>query len=212
MIMRSNGGELNEAKLNPSLLQKLIDDLQCLPGVGNKTAQRMAYHLLQRKRNAGLELAKTLEEAMNNIGHCNSCRNYTENDKCELCTNVKRQSSATLCVVESAADLAAVEQSGQFAGQYFVLHGVLSPIDGVGPTELGIFDLEQRLHQEQINEVILAVNPSVEGEATCQYIADICHNNNIAVSRIAHGIPVGGELEMVDTSTISHALMGRTQI
>lgn len=192
-----------------SLLELLIQQLQCLPGVGNKTAQRMAYHLLQRKRQAGSELGTTLIEAMEKIGQCNTCRDYTENETCELCQNPKRAEAGSICVVETAANLLAVEQSGQYSGRYFVLHGCLSPIDGVGPSELGLFDLQRQIESQHYNEVILALNPSVEGEATAHFIVDICRQLSIPVSRIAHGIPVGGELEMVDTSTISHALMGR---
>ena len=197
--------------LTSSILDLLIEQLQCLPGVGQKTAQRMAYHLLQRKRQAGSELAITLAKAMEVIGQCQSCRNYTEHDLCSICQSSKRAEANAICVVETASDLAAVEHSGQYQGRYFVLHGHLSPIDGVGPSELGLGQFETLLNEQDISEVILALNPSVEGEATCQYIADICRSNNVAVSRIAHGIPVGGELEMVDTSTISHAIMGRKQ-
>lgn len=195
--------------MSDSLLEQLIDSLQCLPGVGAKTAQRMAYHLLQRKRQAGKDLASVLEQAMNDIGQCTSCRNYTENPVCSICQNTKRAENRTLCVVESASDLIAVEQSGQYSGRYFVLHGTLSPIDGVGPREIGLFQLEDLLTNNDIQEVILALNPSVEGEATSHFIVDICRSNDISITRIAHGIPIGGELEMVDTSTITHALMGR---
>lgn len=195
-----------------SLLQQLIDNLQCLPGVGNKTAQRMAYHLLQRKRQAGKELAQTLQQAMTEIGQCTACRNYTEQDLCHICQSNKRKDKHTLCIVESAADLLAIEQSGQYSGKYFVLHGALSPLDGIGPGEIGLFKLQDKLQSDGINEVILALNPSVEGEATSHFIADICKSANVTVTRIAHGIPVGGELEMVDTSTISHALLGRKSL
>ena len=198
--------------MSPSLLQQLIDSLQCLPGVGAKTAQRMAYHLLQRKREAGKELAQVLLEAMDEIGQCSTCRDYTEEAQCQICQNPKRAVNKTLCVVETAADLLAIEQSGQYSGRYFVLHGTLSPLDGIGPSEIGLFQLEDIIVKNQIAEVILALNPSVEGEATSHFIADICRDAEVAVSRIAHGIPVGGELEMVDTSTISHALMGRKSL
>lgn len=198
--------------MSQSLLQQLIDAFQCLPGVGAKTAQRMAYHLLQRKREAGKDLAQVLLQAMDEIGQCQSCRNYTEQALCNICLNSKRSENNTLCVVESAADLLAIEQSGQYSGLYFVLHGTLSPLDGVGPSEIGLFELEDKLQNSNINEVILALNPSIEGEATSHFIADICKSSDIAVTRIAHGIPVGGELEMVDTSTISHALQGRKSL
>ena len=198
--------------MNSSILDLLIEQLQCLPGVGQKTAQRMAYHLLQRKRQAGSELAGTLAKAMELIGQCSECRNYTEHELCSICQSPKRSEVKTLCVVETASDLAAVEHSGHYQGRYFVLHGSLSPIDGVGPSELGLGQLETLLNEQSISEVILALNPSIEGEATCQYIADICRSSDVTVTRIAHGIPVGGELEMVDTSTISHAIMGRKQL
>lgn len=194
-----------------TLLNQFIDQLQCLPGVGPKTAQRMAFQLLQNKRAAGKELAETMITALDKIGECNVCRNYTEAEVCELCANPRRAEQPQLCIVETVSDLAAVEQSGQYSGRYFVLHGCLSPIDGIGPRELGLTQLEQELAESSIEEVILALNPSVEGEATSHYIADICKSHSIPITRIAHGIPVGGMLEMVDTSTISHALMGRKQ-
>lgn len=197
--------------MSQSLLDNLIEQLQCLPGVGPKTAQRMAFHLLQRKRQAGKELAAVLSDSMDNIGQCSECRNYTELELCGICQNSKRAIDGTLCIVESASDLAAVELSAQFSGRYFVLHGNLSPIDGIGPNEIGLYQLEEMLAKGHVTEVILALNPSVEGEATSHYIADICRSNDIAITRIAHGIPVGGELEMVDSSTITHALMGRKQ-
>ncbi len=198
--------------MSQGLLEQLIEQLQCLPGVGSKTAQRMAYHLLQRKRSAGSELAVTLAKSMEQIGECKQCRNYTEQTLCHICDNSKRREDKTLCIIETASDLAAVEQSGQYRGLYFVLHGVLSPIDGIGPSDLGMTQLETLLSEQDIEEVILALNPSVEGEATSHYIADICREKAIKVTRIAHGIPVGGELEMVDTSTISHAIMGRKSL
>lgn len=195
-----------------SLLQNLITDLQCLPGVGNKTAQRMAYHLLQRKRNQGQRLADTLAKAMTDIGLCNQCRNYTEHELCNICDSQKRQQTDLLCVVETPADLLAVESSGQYQGHYYVLHGVLSPIDGIGPSDIGLFELEALLGKGQYREVILALNPTVEGEATCHFINEIAKDAGVDVSRIAHGIPVGGELDMVDSSTLSHALMGRKRL
>ena len=198
--------------MSQPLLEQLIDHLQCLPGVGGKTAQRMAYHLLQRKREAGKDLAQVLLQAMDDIGQCEQCRNYTEQELCNICQSPKRAENNTLCVVESAADLLAIEQSGQYSGLYFVLHGCLSPLDGIGPAEIGLFTLEDKLRDSDISEVILALNPSVEGEATSHFIADICKSNDVSVTRIAHGIPVGGELEMVDTSTISHALQGRKSL
>ncbi|MBI0155590.1 recombination mediator RecR [Gilliamella sp. M0364] len=194
------------------LLESLISALRCLPGVGPKSAQRMAYHLLQRNRQAGLHLADQLNEAMNNIGHCKACRTFTEQEICTICANVRRQSSDQLCVVESPADIFAIEQTGQYSGRYFVLLGHLSPLDGIGPTDIGLDLLKSRLASESIHEVILATNPTVEGDATANYIAQMCNEFNIVATRIAHGVPVGGELEMVDGTTLSHSFVGRQKI
>ncbi|MGQ0285972.1 recombination mediator RecR [Pasteurellaceae bacterium 22721_9_1] len=194
------------------LLENLIEHLRCLPGVGPKSAQRMAYHLLQRDRSGGMNLARALTEAMSKIGHCEHCRTFTEEDICTICANPRRQNSGLLCVVEMPTDIQAIEQTGQFSGRYFVLMGHLSPLDGIGPKEIGLDLLQQRLQQEQFNEVILATNPTVEGEATANYIAEICVQLGIRVSRIAHGIPIGGELEMVDGTTLTHSFLGRREI
>ncbi|MDU8925566.1 recombination mediator RecR [Pasteurellaceae bacterium LIM206] len=191
------------------LLENLVEHLRVLPGVGPKSAQRMAYHLLQRDRGGGMELARALTAAMSRIGHCKHCRTFTEREICSICDNPRRQNSGLLCVVEMPADIQAIEQTGQFSGRYFVLMGHLSPLDGIGPREIGLDLLQKRLQQERFNEVILATNPTVEGDATANYIAEMCNQINIKVSRIAHGIPVGGELETVDGTTLTHSFLGR---
>ncbi|PID51543.1 MAG: recombination protein RecR [Pasteurellales bacterium] len=194
------------------LLEELITSLKVLPGVGAKSAQRIAYHLLSRNRKGGTELGKKLVDAMSYIGNCEDCRNFTEDTKCAICTNERRINSRTLCVVEMPSDVLAVEQTSLFAGRYFVLMGHLSPIDGIGPKELGLDLLHHRLETENFDEVILATNPSIAGDATANYIGELCEHLNIKVSRIAHGIPVGGELEMVDSATLMHAFAGRRSL
>lgn len=195
-------------KFSP-LVQELIDAFRCLPGVGGKTAQRMAFHLLERNRTGGDKLATKLAQAMADVSHCQQCRNFTEQTLCEICQSPKRQLSALLCVVESPADVIAIEQTGEFQGRYFILMGHLSPIDGIGPNDLGLDLLAEQLQQGGISEVILATNPTVEGEATAHYIAEMAKKYQVDISRIAHGVPVGGELEYVDGNTLSHALSGR---
>lgn len=195
-------------KFSP-LVQELIDSLKCLPGVGSKSAQRMAFQLLERNRHGGSKLAKTLAKAMDDIGHCQSCRNFTEQDLCEICQSPKRNGATTLCIVESPGDVIAIEQTGEFTGKYFVLMGHLSPIDGIGPDDLGLDLLEKHFLNGQFNEVILATNPTVEGEATAHFVAELANKYQINISRIAHGVPVGGELEYVDGNTLSHAFSGR---
>ena len=194
-------------KFSPSL-QDLIDALRCLPSVGPKSAQRMTLHLLERDRDGALALATALRDAVEKVGHCTLCRNFTELEICELCSDPKRDATV-VCVVETPADVLAIEQSGSFRGLYFVLMGHLSPIDGVGPAEIGLEDLQQRVIDEGVAEVILATNPTVEGEATAYYVADMLQSLGVGVSRIAHGVPLGGELEYVDGSTLAHALSGR---
>ncbi len=195
-------------KFSP-LVQELIDSLKCLPGVGAKSAQRMAFHLLERNRRGGNKLASTLATAMSDIGHCQSCRNFTEEDFCEICQSPKRKLSTTLCIVESPGDVIAIEQTGEFSGKYFVLMGHLSPIDGIGPDDLGLDILARQFASGQFEEAILATNPTVEGEATAHFIAELAQQYQVNISRIAHGVPVGGELEYVDGNTLSHALSGR---
>lgn len=190
------------------LLEQLIEALRCLPGVGPKTAQRMAFQLLERSRENGKHLAKTLLEAMQHIGHCNQCRTFSETPLCKLCASAHRDSSL-LCIVESPADIVAVEQMGRFRGLYFVLMGHLSPLDGIGPDDLGAKQLTQLLATNHIKEVILATNPTVEGEATAHYFSELIKQYTIKVTRIAHGVPLGGELEYIDSGTLAHAFAGR---
>ncbi|MFT4518550.1 MAG: recombination protein RecR [Halioglobus sp.] len=192
-------------------IQELIDALRCLPGVGPKSAQRMSLHLLERDRHGAEALAEALQRAVEFVGHCSRCRNFTELDVCEVCSDPKRDVSM-ICVVETPGDVLAIEQSGSFRGLYFVLMGHLSPIDGVGPQDIGLEDFHQRVIDEGIKEVILATNPTVEGEATAYYLTDMLQPVGVQVSRIAHGVPLGGELEYVDGSTLAHALSGRRPV
>lgn len=192
------------------LVKQLIDALTCLPGVGQKTAQRMALHLLERQRDGGKHLAETLEQALRDVGRCQSCRMLTEAELCALCESPRRDADV-LCVVESPTDVFAIEQSGEYRGRYFVLMGHLSPIDGIGPEDIGIDTLLERVIEEGISEVILATNPTVEGEATAFYISEQLSKQGVVVSRIAHGVPMGGELEYIDGVTIARALHGRSR-
>ncbi|MEM9257317.1 MAG: recombination mediator RecR [Pseudomonadota bacterium] len=189
-------------------LQKLVDALRCLPGVGPKSAQRMTLHLLERDREGAAALAAALTEAVEQVGHCERCRNFTEHPICEICSDPRRDHT-TVCVVETPADVMAIEQSGSYRGVYFVLMGHLSPIDGIGPEEIGLDRFHERVLAEGIEEVILATNPTVEGEATAYYLTELLQDAGVKVSRIAHGVPLGGELEYVDGSTLAHALAGR---
>lgn len=190
------------------LLAELIEALRCLPGVGGKSAQRMAFHLLERERERGLKLAAALERAMRQIGHCGQCRNFSETPLCALCASGSRERQL-LCVVESPTDLAAIEQATGYRGQYFVLMGRLSPLDGLGPEELGLAQLTRRLGEGEIEELIIATNPTVEGEATAHYLAQLARAGGVRPTRLAHGVPLGGELEYVDRSTLAHAFGGR---
>lgn len=192
------------------LVDQLIGALRCLVGVGPKSAQRIAFDLLQRRRAQGAQLAEILAKAMLRVGYCQSCRTLCETTHCGLCANSKRDASL-LCVVENPADIVAIEQTGQFRGLYFVLMGALSPLDGVGPDEIGIDLLQQRLAQGGIGEVILATNPTVEGEATAHYIATLTKKFHIKATRLASGIPLGGELELVNGNTLAHAVCARTE-
>ncbi|MBT3347330.1 MAG: recombination protein RecR [Thiotrichales bacterium] len=191
-----------------ALIQELIESLQCLPGVGPKSAQRMAYHLLERNRGGGREIARTISEAVDKIGNCKSCRTLSESELCRECADPRRD-EALLCIVEGPMDVLALEQSASYRGRYFVLMGHLSPIDGVGPAELGLDLLEQRLANGTVTEIILATNTTVEGEATAHFISEMARSKDIKSSRIAHGVPLGGELEYVDSGTLSHAINGR---
>ncbi len=195
-------------KFSP-LVDDLIKSLQCLPGVGPRSAQRMAFQLLERDRIGGEKLGRVLGQAMLEVGHCQQCRTFTEQTQCQICANAKRAETGQLCVVESPADLLAIESAGQYQGRYFVLMGHLSPLDGIGPDDIGLDQLERTLSQGAWQEVILATNPTVEGDATAQYIAEIAHDFGVQVSRIAHGVPVGGELEYVDGTTLALSFSGR---
>lgn len=193
------------------LIDELMSSLRCLPGVGPKSAQRMALHLLERDRVGAERLAKSLHKAIEGVGRCNRCRTLTEQELCGICRN-ERRDNTLLCVVETPADVLAIEQAGTYQGKYFVLLGHLSPIDGIGPGDIGIDQLILLLQQEPIAEVILATNPTVEGEATAFYISERARHLSVTVSRIAHGVPLGGELEFIDGGTLAHAFSSRRQL
>ncbi|MCC6302798.1 MAG: recombination protein RecR [Gammaproteobacteria bacterium] len=193
------------------LIDRLIEALRCLPGVGPKSSQRIAYHLLERNREGARRLAVALQEAADGVGRCGECRTLSENVLCRLCASDKRN-AAQLCVVENPVDVQAIEHTTSYQGRYFVLMGHLSPLDGIGPEDIGLDQLEQRFRQGRVSEVILATNPTVEGEATAHYIADMAREHGIRASRIAYGVPFGGELEYVDAGTLSHAIAGRRDI
>ena len=193
------------------LLEQLIEALRCLPGVGPKTAQRMAMQLLTRGRDNGQRLAATLLEAMAQIRHCAQCRIFSEHEFCEICASHSRDDT-TLCIVENAIDVTVLEQTSSYRGKYFVLLGRLSPLDGIGPEEIGISQLKTLFEVGNIQEAILATNPTVEGEATAHYISELAKPYKIKVTRIAHGVPIGSELEYIDSSTLAHALAGREVI
>jgi recombination protein RecR len=193
------------------LIRQLIDSLRILPGVGQKTAQRMALQLLERDRSGGSRLSQALKQAMEGVGHCKQCRTLTEEELCPQCSDPRRDDTL-LCVVEGPMDVYAVEQTG-FRGRYFVLKGHLSPLDGLGPEAIGIPQLVARIQEQgTFSEVILATNPTVEGEATAHYIAQLLANKGMVTSRIAHGVPLGGELELVDGGTLAHSFAGRKPI
>jgi len=194
-----------------SLLAQLIKAFKILPGVGEKSAQRMAFYLLENNREGGTKLSKLLTNAMENIRNCSSCRNLTEDIYCDICSDTKRDNS-TLCIVESPTDVIAIENSGSFKGKYYVLMGRLSPIDGVNPADLGIPKLIEDINANDIKEVIIATSPTIEGDATSFYIKDQITKENIIISRIAYGVPMGGELEYVDNTTLSRAIQGRREI
>ena len=200
----------SDMQLSP-LLEQLIEALRYLPGVGPKTAQRMAFQLLERGRDSGRHLATTLHKALENIGHCASCRAFSETELCRICLSPNRD-AALLCIVESPVDLVAVEQMGSFRGRYFVLMGHLSPLDGIGPDEIGIKQLQVLLASGTLQEVILATNPTVEGAATAHYISELIKQYGIKATRIAHGVPLGGELEYIDSGTLAHAFAGREMV
>jgi len=194
--------------MQKSLLSQLMEALRCLPGVGPKSAQRMAFYLLERDRQGGAHLAGVLAEAVEKIGHCKLCKTLTEDEICRLCANPGRDRT-TLCIVETPADVISIEQAVHYTGLYFVLGGHLSPLDGIGPNEIGLDLLNNRFAEAEIKEVILATNTTVEGEATSRYISEMAQARGINASRIAHGVPLGGELEYVDGGTLAHAFSGR---
>jgi len=193
------------------LLSQLIEALRCLPGVGPKSAQRMVFHLLKRNRAGARHLAATLNLAMDQIGQCKRCRTFSESDICTTCSNSQRD-AGLLCVVESPVDVLTLEQATPYRGMYFVLQGRLSPLDGLGPTELGLDVLTARLAEGEVRELIIATNPTVEGEATAHYLAHLAHAGGIKATRLAHGVPLGGELEYIDHNTLAHAFGGRVTI
>ncbi|MCF7751586.1 recombination mediator RecR [Bacillus subtilis subsp. subtilis] len=193
------------------LLEQLIEAFRVLPGVGQKTAQRMAYHVLEREREGGQKLAEVLAKAIERIGHCAQCRDFSETEICAVCANGSRERQQ-LCAVESPADRLAIEHATGFRGVYFVLQGRLSPLDGVGPRELGLDQLDARLKQGEVQELIIATSATVEGEATAHYLAQLARAHKVRPSRLAQGLPLGGELEYVDRGTLSHAFGTRTDI
>lgn len=194
-----------------ALLDRLIQALRCLPGVGAKSAQRMAYHLLEREREGGLRLADALAEAMNRVGHCQQCRDFSESPVCPICLSASRDRQL-LCAVETPADRLAIEQATGYRGLYFVLQGRLSPLDGVGPAELGLDRLDARLAEGEVRELIIATNPTVEGEATAHYLAQMARQWQVKPTRLAHGVPLGGELEYIDRGTLAHAFGSRLAV
>jgi recombination protein RecR len=197
--------------MSSSLLEQLIEAFRVLPGVGQKTAQRMAYHVLEREREGGQRLADALATAVERVGHCARCRDFSESETCATCASAARDRHL-LCVVESPADRLAIEQATGFRGLYFVLQGRLSPLDGIGPRELGLDQLLSRLGEGEVRELIIATNPTVEGEATAHYLAQLARQQGVAPSRLAHGVPLGGELEYVDRGTLAHAFGSRGEM
>ncbi|MEI2454621.1 MULTISPECIES: recombination mediator RecR [Lysobacter] len=197
--------------MSSSLLEQLIDAFRVLPGVGQKSAQRMAYHVLERERAGGQRLSQALAEAIEKIGHCVRCRDFSESEVCPTCASAARDAHL-LCAVESPADRLAIEQATGYRGLYFILQGRLSPLDGIGPRELGLDALAARLAEGEVQELIVATNPTVEGEATAHYLAQLARQHGVRPSRLAHGVPLGGELEYVDRGTLSHAFGSRSEM
>jgi len=198
------------SSLGPNI-EQLIEALRCLPGVGPKSAQRMTFHLLERNRDGGERLANALTQALTNVHHCQRCRILSETELCSRCDDDRRDPTQ-LCIVEMPSDVLALEQATHYKGQYFVLSGHLSPLDGIGPEALGIPQLIEIFNEKTIKELILATNPTVEGEATAHYLSQLAHDRDIPVTRLANGIPLGGELEYIDSGTLSHAFSGRESI
>jgi recombination protein RecR len=197
--------------MSASLLEQLIEAFRVLPGVGQKTAQRMAYHVLEREREGGKRLAEILGSAVERIGNCTRCRDFSESELCATCASASRDAQM-LCAVESPADRLAIEQATGYRGLYFVLQGRLSPLDGIGPRELGLDQLSARLAEGEVQELIIATNPTVEGEATAHYLAQLARQQRVRPSRLTHGVPLGGELEYVDRGTLSHAFGSRSEM
>ena len=197
--------------MTASLLEQLIDAFRILPGVGQKTAQRMAYHVLERDRDGAQRLADALAAAVERIGHCTRCRDFSETERCWICANASRDAHL-LCAVESPADRLVIEQATGYRGLYFVLQGRLSPLDGIGPRELGLETLAARLAEGEVQELVIATNPTVEGEATAHYLAQLARQHGVKPTRLAHGVPLGGELEYVDRGTLSHAFGTRNEM
>lgn len=193
------------------LIEHLVESLCCLPGVGPKSARRMAYHLLERDRPRAMSLAQALNDVVQRIGNCARCRTFAEDERCVLCDAPSRDPSQ-LCVVESPTDLEAIEAGTGYRGLYFVLMGVLSPLDGIGPADLGLDMFERRLDEGQIKEVIIATGTTVEAQATAHYLSELMRERGIKITRLAHGIPLGGGLEYVDSNTLAHAFQGRTAL
>lgn len=196
--------------MSGSLLEQLIDGLRVLPGVGAKSAQRMAYHLLERDREGASRLAERLVAAVERIRHCEQCRDFSETAVCAICASASRDRSV-LCIVETPADRLAIEQATGYRGLYFVLQGRLSPLDGIGPRQLGLDLLGTRLAAGEVREMIIATNPTVEGEATAHYLAQMARAAGVTPSRLAQGLPLGGELEYVDRGTLAHAFGQRSE-
>ncbi|MBW8852620.1 MAG: recombination protein RecR [Xanthomonadales bacterium] len=197
--------------MTASLLEQLIDAFRILPGVGQKTAQRMAYHVLERDRDGGRRLADALANAVEHVGHCERCRDFSETPVCAICASGARDAHL-LCAVESPADRLVIEQATGYRGFYFVLQGRLSPLDGIGPRELGLDALAARLAEGEVRELVIATNPTVEGEATAHYLAQLSRQHGVTPTRLAHGVPLGGELEYVDRGTLSHAFGSRSEM
>ncbi len=193
------------------ILQQLMQALRCLPGVGQKSAQRMVFHLLERDREGAFNLAQSLAEAVDKIGHCQTCQTLSSTDICSLCDDQRREQHL-LCIVETPSDVLAINSATSYRGLYFVLNGRLSPLDGLGPADIGLDKLSARLEKGLIKEIILATNPTVEGEATAHYISEMAKKYQVKATRIAHGVPFGGELEYIDSGTLSHAFSGRNEV